>query len=52
MPIAVIFGIVIGFAAICGYAGYLLRGGPRTMAGLAGIGAVVAVLAMRLCRVF
>ena len=53
MPIVIILGIALFFASICGYAGYRLSSGGRyTTVGLAGIGAVVAFLVMRLLRVF
>ncbi len=53
MPSSIILGIIILFASLFGYAGYRLSGGGRyTGSLLAGIGAVVAVLTMRLMGVF
>jgi hypothetical protein len=52
MPRLIILGIVILFASFFGYAGYRLRGGGRIAVSLAVIGAVIALLLMRLMGVF
>jgi hypothetical protein len=53
MPRTIILGIVIFFAAFFGYAGYRLSGRGHNIAiGAGGIGAVVALLLMRLMGVF
>jgi uncharacterized membrane protein YeaQ/YmgE (transglycosylase-associated protein family) len=52
MPRSIILGIVILFACFFGYAGNRLRGGGLMAVSLAVIGAVIALLLMRLMRVF
>ncbi len=53
MPRSIILGIVILFASLLGYAGYRLSGGRHFTTGIsAGIGAMAAVLMLRLLRIF
>ena len=53
MPRSIILGIVILLASLCGHAGYRFSGGRHFATGIsAGIGAMAAVVIMRLLRIF